>query len=147
MHASIRSQLTLKNVIQFIKYNLAGNVLFWGTYGLFFVFDKLLDWPVITALAVASILAHIAYFMVSKDWVFDETGTGHKTRRELVRFGLFMGLNYFLNIAIIYWLEKYFHISPYIGQFLSAFFFTLWSYIGLKYWVFASAETETKEKS
>jgi phage shock protein PspC (stress-responsive transcriptional regulator) len=44
--------------------------------------------------------------------------------------------NFFINLGIIAGLDYYFGISPYIGQFVSAAFFTLWTFGGLKYWVF-----------
>lgn len=126
----------LKLFFEFIKLQLAGNVLFWGTYIGFFVLEKLLHWPQLSALATASIIAHIAFFIVDKEWVFaDKTGR-RKTGGEIVRFIIFMGLNYFINLGIIEGLSRYFDITPYIGQFVSAAFFTVWNFAGLKFWVF-----------
>jgi putative flippase GtrA len=135
----IKRQLTLANLIQFIKLQIAGNILFWGTYIGYPIFHELLEWAELPALATASILAHGLFFVVDSEWVFNEKGRGgheRKTVNELVRFALFMGLNYFINLGIIASLSMYLHITPYIGQFIAALFFTLWTYIGLKYWVF-----------
>ena len=125
----------IKRAIEFIKLQLAGNIVFWGTYLGYFVSDKLLHEPSLLALATASLAAHVVFFIVSRDWVFNAEGT-KKPARQIVRFAAFMGLNYFLNLGIIYALQQYFHITPYIGQFLSGLFFTFWSYVGLKFWVF-----------
>jgi putative flippase GtrA len=126
----------LKLLIQFVKLNLAANILFWGTYAGFAVFDRLLGWEELPALATASILAHILFFIVDKNWVFvDKTGR-RKTRDELVKFAIFMGFSYILNIAIIRGLSEYAGISPYIGQFIAAGFFVFWNFIGLRWWVF-----------
>lgn len=132
----IKKQFTFTNLIQFIKLQLAGNVLFWGTYIGYFVFDELLRWPELTALAVASIIAHVLFFIVDSEWVFDEKGERRKTPGELTRFAVFMGINYFINLGIITGLSHYLGLTPYIGQFVAALFFTLWTFIGLKYWVF-----------
>ncbi|HAC56286.1 TPA: hypothetical protein DCF80_02190 [Candidatus Saccharibacteria bacterium] len=132
----IKKQLTLKNLIQFIKLQLAGNVLFWGTYIGFFVLYEIVELPEVTALAIASVIAHAAFFIVDKKWVFHEGEGRRKTGVELTRFIIFMGLNYFINLGIITGLSYYFDITPYIGQFIAAAFFTLWTFIGLKYWVF-----------
>lgn len=132
----IKKQFTLSNFIQFIKLQLAGNVLFWGTYIGFFVFREVLHWPELTSLATASVIAHILFFIVDSEWVFDEKGERRKTPGELTRFIIFMGLNYFINIGIISSLSYYLHVTPYIGQFVAALFFTFWTFIGLKYWVF-----------
>lgn len=135
----IKKQFTLANLIQFIKLQLAGNILFWGTYIGFFLLHELAHWPELTALATASVIAHALFFIADSEWVFDEKGKRRKSPGELTRFVIFMGINYFINLGIIYGLSYYFDITPYIGQFIAGLFFTFWTFIGLKYWVFAEA--------
>lgn len=135
----IKKQFTLQNLIEFIKLQLAGNILFWGTYLGFFLLYEMANWTEVASLAIASIVAHILFFIANSEWVFDEKGKRRKSPGELTRFIMFMGLNYFINLGIIYSLSHYFGITPYIGQFVSAMFFTLWTFVGLKYWVFREA--------
>jgi putative flippase GtrA len=142
----IKRQFTLKNLIQFIKLQLAGNVLFWGTYLGFFLLHEFANWSETAALATASIFAHVAFFIVDKKWVFHEHESRRKTRVELYRFIIFMTINYFINLAIITALSIYFDITPYVGQFISALFFTFWTFIGLKYWVFKKPHLPAKRK-
>lgn len=130
----------LKLVVQFIKLQLAGNVLFWGTYIGFFIFDQVLNWPELIGLATASVIAHILFFIIDKEWVFADKSGRRKTSGEVARFIAFMGFNYFLNLGIIEGLSVYFDLSPYYGQFVAAAFFTLWNYAGLKFWVFQVPE-------
>lgn len=141
----IKKQFTVKNLIQFIKLQLAGNILFWGTYIGFFLLHELADMPEVSALALASIVAHAAFFVVDKKWVFHEGEGRRKTNTEITRFIVFMGINYFINLGIITGLSYYFDITPYIGQFISALFFTFWTFIGLKYWVFKKPK-QTRRK-
>ena len=136
----IKKQFTLQNLIQFIKLQLAGNILFWGTYIGFYVLHEQIRWSEVVALTVASLIAHALFFVANKEWVFDEDGANRKSSAELVRFVIFMGINFFINIGIIYGLSQFFGISPYIGQFISGLFFTLWTYVGLKFWVFREAQ-------
>ncbi len=135
----IKSQFTFQNLIEFIKLQLAGNILFWGTYLGFPLFHEILKWEEVFALATASIIAHIFFFIANSEWVFDEKGERRKTPGELTRFVIFMGINFFINLGIITGLSYFFGITPYIGQFISGLFFTLWTFIGLKYWVFREA--------
>lgn len=130
---------SLKLVIEFIKYNVAGTVFFWSTYIMFFVFNRYVGWPEIQALAVASIIGHVLYFILDKQWVFSSDGSTKKSLGELVRFIIFMAFNYFLNLLLVYALLYYFDLTPYLGQFVTAGFFVFWSYLGLKYWVFPAA--------
>lgn len=126
----------IATAIEFVKLQVAGNILFWGTYIGYFLLFELAEWGYMEALVTASLVSHFLFFIANKEWVFeDETGK-RKTSIEAIRFALFMGLNFFINIGIITGLQQYFDISPYIGQFISAFFFTIWSFVGLKYWVF-----------
>lgn len=136
----IKTQFTVANLVQFIKLQLAGNILFWGTYIGFYVFHEQIQWSEVASLTTASLIAHALFFIANKEWVFDEEGENRKSTAELVRFIIFMGINFFINIGIISGLSAFFDITPYIGQFISALFFTFWTYIGLKYWVFREAQ-------
>ena len=126
----------VKIVIEFIKLQLAGNILFWGTYIGYFLLHTLAGWPEVSALATASIFAHLLFFIADKEWVFDDKTGRRKTKSEITRFVMFMGLNYFINLGIITGLRVYFDIDPYIGQFIAGWFFTFWTFIGLRFWVF-----------
>jgi putative flippase GtrA len=141
----IKRQFTFSNLIQFVKLQLAGNILFWGTYIGFFLLHEIALWPEFAALATASIIAHILFFIADSEWVFDEKGQRRKTPGELIRFIIFMGINYFINLGIIAGLSHYFAITPYIGQFVAALFFTFWTFIGLKYWVFRKPRVKSRK--
>lgn len=135
----LKTQFTLQNLIEFIKLQLAGNILFWGTYLGFFLLYEFANWTEVASLAIASVIAHALFFIANSEWVFDENGERRKTSGELTRFVVFMGINYFINLGIIYGLSYFLGITPYIGQFISAMFFTIWTFVGLKYWVFSEA--------
>ncbi len=141
-----KQKKTLWNrLLEYAKFGIAGNILFWSTYLFYLGFRHVLGWEEAAALATGSVIAHFIYFFVDKEWVFAEGGSRRKTRVELLRFVLFMTLNYFINLGIILGLSKYFGIMPDFGQFISAAFFTVWSYIGLKYWVFAPPRRRVKK--
>lgn len=126
----------LRLFIQFIKVNIAGNILFLTTYIGFPVFHEVLGWERITSLVVASLIGNVIFFILDKEWVFNTSSNSRKTRREVMRFIIFMTLNFFINIAIVEGLARLFDITPYVGQFVAAGFFTVWNFIGLKFWVF-----------
>jgi len=133
---SPRKRSFLKFVVEFIKLQLAGNILFWVTYVGYFVLHELVHWSDVPALATASLVAHLLFFIANKEWVFDDKTGKRKTSSEIVRFVLFMGLNYFINLGIVTGLDSYFGITPYIGQFVAGLFFTVWNFVGLRFWVF-----------
>ena len=126
----------LRTLLQFLKLQLASNILFWGTLGGTFVLKELVHWEELPALALAALIAHILFFIVDKSWVFNARGGDRKTRREIIRFMIFMGLNYCINIGLTQMWWALFGINVYIAQFLNGLFFTFWTYAGLKLWVF-----------
>lgn len=126
----------IKTAVEFIKLQLAGNILFWVTYAGFFVLHQLLGWADIPALASASVVAHLCFFLADKEWVFNDKTGRRKTGVEITRFILFMGMNYFINLGIVAGLDKYLDVSPYIGQFVAGLFFSVWNFVGLRFWVF-----------
>ena len=126
-------------IIQFVKLQLAGNIIFWGTYLGYFISDYFFGHPELWALAVASLIAHGLFFIVSREWVFDADTGERRKKQDVYRFIIFMGFGYFLNLLIIESLHRYLGVSPYIGQFISGLFFAVWNFVGLKWWVFTGS--------
>ncbi len=129
----------LRNGLQFIKLQLASNILFLGTYIGYAISDNFFHASSWQAVAIPSLLAHVLFFLVDRNWVFSDKTGKRKTSGEIVRFVCFMGLSYFINLGILGVLQTYFGISPYIGQFIASAFFTVWNWAGLKFWVFRHA--------
>lgn len=127
-------------VLEFVKLQLAGNVLFWGTYLGYALGHEFLHWDSTLSMTIGSLSAHVLFFIIDKNWVFSTKTGKKKTQEEIIKFIIFMGLNFFINLGITLGLERYFGITPYIGQFIAGVFFAVWSYLGLKFWVFSSGQ-------
>lgn len=130
----------IKTALQFIKLQIAGNVLFWGTLLGTALFAEVIGWPDLWSLATASLIAHGLFFVIDKEWVFADKKGKRKTNREITRFILFMGFNFLLNISIIQTLIALTPLNVYASQFVAATFFTFWNFAGLKFWVFQMPE-------
>jgi len=122
---------------EFIKLQLAGNIPFWGTYLLFTGLDKFFYANYFQALLVSTVAANTLFFVIDDRWVFNHSRKKRKTTTEIWRFVVFMSFSALLTFDITWQLYQYAHISVYIGQFISAGFSTLWTFTGLKFWVFA----------
>ena len=143
----------MAGVWEFIRLQLAGNVLFWGTLGGSLLLHEVFGVREIVAVAIASAVFHVVFFMLDKHWVFSTKTGKQKTQSEVVRFVIFMGLNYFLNLGLIQLLlvgmsgtslsghmltlfGASFELDLVIAQLFASAFFAFWSWLGLKYWVF-----------
>ncbi|NCU40710.1 hypothetical protein EOL73_03065, partial [Candidatus Saccharibacteria bacterium] len=91
-----------RNAIQFVKLQLSGNVLFWGTIVGSIVLHEVFGLKKIVAVAIASAFFYIVFFLLDKHWVFSTKTGKNKTQDEIVRFTIFMGLNYLLNLGLIH---------------------------------------------
>ena len=85
-------------------------------------------------------------FLLELYWVFNDS----KARKELdtvtVRYVLLSVVNLGIDTAIVWGLNQI-GISPYIGQFFSAGFFTVWNYVWYKLWVFARGSKPTPRRA
>lgn len=122
---------------QFAKLQLAGNIPFWGTYFGFMLLDKVFHMPEFQALAIATVIANVLFFIVDDKWVFADTGGRHASKYEAVKFAVFISISAVVVFAITNALSHFGNISPYIGQFISAGISTIWTFAGLRFWVFA----------
>ncbi|NCU30902.1 hypothetical protein EOM57_03795, partial [Candidatus Saccharibacteria bacterium] len=71
---------------QFVKLQLSGNVLFWGTIVGSIVLHEVFGLKKIVAVAVASAFFYIVFFLLDKHWVFSTKTGKNKTQDEIVRF-------------------------------------------------------------
>jgi putative flippase GtrA len=132
---------------EFIKLQLAGNIPFWGTYIINFGLDKGLQVNPFQSLLVATVLANALFFVVDDRWVFKRSRNKRKTGDEIWRFVIFMSLSALLTFNITWLLYTQFGISTYIGQFISAALSIMWTFIGLRFWVFApSKKSKTRSR-
>lgn len=128
---------------EFIKLQIAGNIPFWGTYAINFMLDKGLNVNQFQSLLVATVIANALFFVVDDRWVFSSSRKKRRASTDAWRFVIFMSLSALLTFNITWQLNQLFGISVYIGQFISAALSILWTFIGLRFWVFAP----TKRKS
>jgi putative flippase GtrA len=119
---------------QFLKYMVGGNVYFWSGYAIFALGYSVLHLWWLWAKIAADAVGWTLNYLVQRRWAFAEQH--HLSEMEHVARYLFIEtIGFFLDYALIAGL-KWIGITPYIGFFLSAGFFTVWSYLWYKYWVF-----------
>ena len=127
----------LQLIVEYAKLQLASNIPFWGTYIGYAIFDQILFFPSFYALAIPTVLSNVLFFIVDDKWVFTSKRGNRKSSYEILKFIIFMSFSGIVVFAITIVLEQYYNITPYIGQFISGFVASLWTFLGLRFWVFA----------
>ena len=131
---------------EFLKLQLAGNIPFWGTYLINFALDKGLHVEPFQSLLVATVLSYAAFFFVSDRWVFNQNRDNRHSATNAWRFVIFMSITALITFNITWHLNELLGISIYIGQFISAGLSITWTFVGMKFWVFAPIRQKTKAR-
>lgn len=132
----------LKRVAQYL---VSGGAFFWSGYFTFFAIDKGLGLHLWWATSLSYIVGWTINFLLQRYWVFDNPELAKHQTAVTGRYMAISLVNLAINYGII-WMLKNVGITPYIGQFVSAGFFTIWNYFWYKHWVFPEKFSSLKKK-
>lgn len=122
-------------LVQFGQYMTGGVLYFWVGYGVFAICYSLLKWDWLWAKILADIIGWTLNYLVQRYWAFASAHLKLSEMQHLSRYIFIETIGIILDYLIIAGLKAR-GITPYIGFFISAGFFTVWSYLWYKYWVF-----------
>lgn len=90
-------------------------------------------WSTISAYMVGFVVS----YMLNRYWVYRKGAANQSQIKGMWRYVLFLAFNLALTYAMLWAMESWLAISPYIGKIVVNFFMFFWIYIGNAYWVFA----------
>ncbi|HWT55493.1 MAG TPA: GtrA family protein [Candidatus Microsaccharimonas sp.] len=120
--------------IQAGKYMVGGAIYFWVGYAIFAICYSGLDWGWLPSKILGDIVGWTLNYLVQRYWTFAE----HAHLSEMEHAGRYIfieSIGFVMDYGIIWGLTAI-GITPYIGFFISAAFFSVWSFLWYKYWVF-----------
>lgn len=126
------SKRTLK---QFVLYNVGGVGFFVAGYMVFSVLYGVLSWDWWSAKIVGDLVGWTVNYFIQRFLVFHEESRAHKEHRIFARFSAISLVNVPIDYLIVGGL-KWLGVTPFIGLFVSAGFFTIWKFAWYKHWVF-----------
>ena len=134
-----------REVKRITEYMISGGAYFWTGYLVFFLIDKGLHGSFFWAKSVSTLAGWTVNFLLQRYWVFNNPKLRkHQTevtgRYAIITLADFV-IDYFLVLGL-----KNIGITPYIGQFVSSGFFTVWNYLWYKFWVFPEKFARKKAK-
>lgn len=130
----LRNMLTRENLIRFMKYMTGGGLYFVIGYAIFAIGYSGLGWGWLPAKILADAIGWTSNYLVQRFWAFSDR-IHLSEMQHAGRYVTIESVGFVLDYLII-WGLKAVGITPYIGFFISAAFFTVWSWFWYKYWVF-----------
>ena len=133
-------------LIRITEYMISGGAYFWTGYLVFFICDQLLGLNLWWAKLAANLSGWTVNYVLQRYWVFNNKRRKKHQTEVTKRYIIITGVNFMLDYLIVAGLKAA-GLTPYLGQFVSAGFFTVWNYLWYKYWVFPSHKHKHKRPS
>ena len=133
--------MNAKDANRFVKYMSGGVVYFWVGYAVFAFCYSVLKWDWFPAKVAADAIGWTLNYLVQRFWAFSDR-IHLSEMQHAGRYVFIESIGFVLDYLII-WGLKSIGISPYIGFFISAGFFSVWSWLWYKYWVFPEKKKPT----
>jgi putative flippase GtrA len=132
----------IREVKRFGEYMVGGGAQFWSGYAAFALLDQVIGMSFWPAKSLAYFLGVSVNFILERFWVFGQKRiTRQQIQTTASRFYTLMFLNFLIDLGIVGGLREL-GLTPYLGQFVSAGFFTVWNWVLFKLWVFARKRRE-----
>jgi putative flippase GtrA len=118
-----------------VEYFVSGGAYFWSGYLMFFFIDKGLHGSFFWAKSISTLFGWTINYLLQRYWVFNNPKLKKHQTQVTGRYIFITLVDFVLDYFIVYGL-KLVGVSPYIGQFVSSGFFTVWNYLWYRFWVF-----------
>ncbi len=128
------------------EYLVSGGAWFWSGYLLFGLLFGVFGLGIVPAKVISYIFGLTVNFLLQRYWVFDTRDARKQLDVVTGRYVVLSVVNLVIDTAIVWSLSKA-GITPYIGQFVSAGFFTVWNYVWYRLWVFARKTKPTPRRA
>lgn len=140
----------VKEIKRITEYMVSGGAYFWSGYATFFIIDKILRGSFFWAKSVSTLVGWTINYLLQRYWVFRNPELKKHQTEVSARYAIITIVDFVLDYFIVFGLKhvsiRGFVINPYIGQFVSSGFFTVWNYLWYKYWVFPEKFDKKKTK-
>lgn len=133
--SKIISRKNKKLALQFVEYMISGGAYFWTGYLIFFAADKGLHWNLWWAKLASNIAGWTVNYLLQRYWVFKNPHLKGHFGATTGRYIFITLVNFILDYLIVASLKSA-GLTPYLGQFVSSAFFTVWNYFWYRFFVF-----------
>lgn len=132
-------------LVQFVEYMISGGIYFWvGSLLLDWLYYGL-KWNLWWATIASNLVGWTVNYLLQRRWVFSNDNLKDKQTKVTGRYIFITLVDFVLNYFILLILRSV-GITPAIGQFVSAGFFTFWNYLWYRFWVFPDKLDQARVK-
>lgn len=128
------------------KYFISGGVFFWSGYAMFALLYSGLGAEIGVSKVLSYIFGLSVNFLLLRWWVFRTKRPVDHLPEVSLEYGLLSVINLGIDYVIVVGLANI-GLTPYIGQFVSAGFFTVWNFLWYRLWIFAPHHASKKQSS
>jgi putative flippase GtrA len=121
--------------VQFAKYFISGSTYFWSGYIVFAIAYSGFHWAWWPAKMLADAIGWTLNYVAQRYWAFNSESLMHHEFSTAKKYIVLTIFNFGLDYLIVGGL-KHLGVTPYIGLFVSAAFFTVWNFAWYRFWVF-----------
>lgn len=133
------------DIRQAVEYMISGGAYFWTGYGVFFVCDRIFHLNLWWAKLAANVVGWIVNYLLQRYWVFKNPKLQNHQTEVTTRYAIITLADFVIDYLIVAALKSI-GLTPYLGQFVSSGFFTVWNYLWYRFWVFPDKFKEKKHK-
>jgi putative flippase GtrA len=119
-----------------VAYVVSGFVTSASDYLTFTLFFSIVPLGLLQATVIAYIVGLVVSYVQNRYWVFRKGASRQNEATNLWRYAAFLILNLGITYVMLWALERYFGLTPYLGKFVVGFFMFFWIYMGNTYFVF-----------
>jgi putative flippase GtrA len=141
MKKKLKQKTSLKQITYYL---ISGGAYFATGYIVFFICDKGLHLNLWWAKLSANIIGWIINYILQRYWVFNNKHLSSQKIEVTYRYVIITAIDFVIDYLIVRELKTN-GLTPYLGQFVSAGFFTVWNYYWYKYWVFPNKSKKSKK--
>lgn len=120
-----------------VAYLVTGAIVTLSDFGTFSLCFSVLNAGLLASTVIAYIVGLVVSYLLNRYWVYRKGADAQSQARSIWRYLAFLAFNLVLTYVMLWTMENWGGISPYIGKFIVNFFMFFWIYIGNAYWVFA----------
>ena len=138
----MKVQFANKTLERFAKYLAGGSLYFWVGYGIFAACYSGLGWNWLPAKILSDVIGWTLNYAVQRLWAFSDRKSLSEMQHAS-RYIFIESIGFVMDYALIGGLNAA-GITPYVGMFISGIFFTGWSWVWYKYWVFPEPKRDAE---